>query len=133
MDNIDMNNINKRAYEVGILKKDIIDMFNLGLNEKTIYFSDDKIAYTSKHKHKFDSEDQYKTCIESTPDIISNPDYIALHPNGESIEYIKQIDKLILVAVRIKRNGNLWVKSVYPITQAKLDKYINSNTAKKMS
>lgn len=132
MDKIDINNINKKVYEVGILKKDVIELFNLELDEKIICFSDDKIAYTAKHKHKFDNEEQYKTCIESTPDIINNPDYIALHPNRQSIEYIKQIDKLILVAVRVKRNGNLWVKSVYPITQAKLDLYINSKTAKKM-
>lgn len=133
MDNINMNNINKKVYEVGILKQDVIDLLNLNISEKTICFSDDKILYTSKHKFKFDNEEQYKKCIESTPDIIDDPDYIALHPNGQSIEFIKEMDKIMLVAVRVKREGSLWVKSVYPITQAKLELYLNSGTAKKRS
>lgn len=133
MDIIDIDNINKKVYEVGTLKQDIIDMFNLNMSEKTICFSDDKITYTLKHKHKFDNEEQYKECIESTPEIIENPDYVALHPNGQSIEFIKGMDKIMLVAVRVKRKGNLWVKSIYPISQAKLDLYIKSGTAKKIS
>ena len=132
MDKINIDNIDKKVYEVGILKQDVINMFNLGIEEKKICFSDDKILYTKKHKRQYDSEEQYKKCIESTPDIISKPDYIAVHPNGKSIEYIKKIDNIMLVAVRIKRSGCLWVKSVYPITQAKLDLYINANTAKKI-
>lgn len=132
MDKIDIDNINKKVYEIGRLKKDIIDMFELGLDEKMICFSDDKIKYTEKHKSEFDDEEQYKKSIEATPHIIDSPDYVAIHPNKNSIEYIKKIDQIMLVAVRIKQHGALWVKSVYPISQAKLDIYINAGTAKKI-
>lgn len=66
------------------------------------------------------------------PEIVASPDYVALHPNGESIEFIKMVDEIILVAVRVRQHGNLWVKSIFPITQSKLEIYIKSGTAKKV-
>ncbi|MFL0194425.1 hypothetical protein ACJDU8_02390 [Clostridium sp. WILCCON 0269] len=127
----DIDNITKKNYDVGILGDDVISQFDLKISKRKIYFSNDKILYTKKHAYKFKNIKEYKKCVEATPDIIKNPDYIAMHPNGKSIEYIKKIDSIVLVAVRIKPYGDLWVKSVFPITQAKLDLYIKSGTAKK--
>jgi hypothetical protein len=130
----DIDNIDKKFYNVGSLSSDVVNLLGLNSTVNTpILFSDDKIKYTLKHSHEFDSYEQYKACVEAIPDIISNPDYIAKHPNGESIEYIKTLDKLVLVAIRIKQSGNLWVKSFYPITQAKLQLYIDDGTVKKIA
>lgn len=128
----DIDNIDKKVYDVGILSKEIINKFNLNMKETKICFSDDKILYTKKHECNFKNYNEYKKCVEATPDIIEEPDYVAVHPNGKSIEYIKKIDQVMLVAVRIKPYGKLWVKSVFPISQAKLDLYIESGTAKNL-
>lgn len=133
VEKFDLDNINKNTYHIGNLNKKVIELLNLHIQENTkIIIGQDKIKYTEKHKHKFSSYDEYKKHIEMTPEIINSPDYVALHPNGESIEFIKIIDEIILVAVRVRQHGNLWVKSVFPITQAKLDIYIKSGTAKKL-
>lgn len=131
-ENFDIDNIEKEKYLVGKLTEDINCLLELNLGEKLIYISNDKIEYTQKHSHKFNSYNEYKTCIESTPSIVQYPDYVAVHPTGQSIEFIKRINEIMLVAVRIKPHGNLWVKSVFPITEAKLNKYIDSGTVKKL-
>ncbi|CDX02958.1 hypothetical protein DesLBE_4632 [Desulfitobacterium sp. LBE] len=133
MEKFNLENINKNSYHIGNLNKKIIELLNLNIQENTkIIIGQDKIKYTEKHKHKFASYDEYKQHIEMAPEIVASPDYVALHPNGESIEFIKMVDEIILVAVRVRQHGNLWVKSIFPITQSKLEIYIKSGTAKKV-
>jgi hypothetical protein len=133
LDLFDINSLDKRVYEVGYLCQEVIDLLGLDVKEMPILLSNDKIKYISKHADEFTSYEAYKKCTESIHDIILYPDYVALHPNGKSIEYIKQMDELVISAVRIKSSGNLWVKTLYPITQAKLNRYIQSGNAKKCS
>jgi len=128
----DIENLKKSVYEVGVLSRDVINLLNLSLDEMPILFGDDRIKYVSKHAHEFPSYKVYKDCLESIHTIISEPDYVALHPKGQSIEYIKQLDELVLVAVRIKSVGSLWVRSFYPITKSKLNRYISEGTAQKL-
>lgn len=49
-----------------------------------------------------------------------------------SIEYIKQIDELFIVAVRLRAKGALALRTAFPLTQKQLQDYINSGTAKKI-
>ena len=132
MDKLDLNNITKSSYQIGILTLEVIEVLGLSLKETKIVIGKDKLKYTEKHKHKYKSHNEYLKHIELTPDIIANPDYVALHPTGKSIEYIKRIDEVMLVAVRVKPHGNLWVKSVFPISEAKLSVYLKSGTLKKL-
>lgn len=127
----DIENLNKGAYCVGRLNNKAIKLLNLNLKEADILFSNDKIEYTIKHQQDYKNYDDYKRLTELTPDIIENPDYLALHPNGKSIEYIKIIDEIMIVAIRIKPQGALWVKSVYPISREKIKIYKNAGTLKK--
>lgn len=120
-----------KIHYVGTLDQKVIDLLHLNLSPSRIVLGSDKIEYIMKHKTKFESEQSFYYHIESIPNIISHPDYIGLHPNGDSIEYIKKIDEIMLVAVRVRTHGQLWVKSVFPITQDKLQKYIDSGTLKK--
>lgn len=78
------------------------------------------------------TEADYKKHVESMPDIINNPDYVGLHPKGNSIQYIKRIDELMLVAIRITLKGKLVVRSSYPITQNTLDSYLASGSVKEI-
>jgi len=133
MEYFNINNLNKNSYLVGRLTQDVINILKLPTIETDIFISKDKIKYTKKHEQDFNSYEQYKKCFEMTPDILKTPDYIALHPNGDSIEYIKQLDKTVLLAVRIKSGERLWVSSFFPISRAKLNLYIREGTAKRFS
>ncbi|MCL2628509.1 MAG: PBECR2 nuclease fold domain-containing protein [Oscillospiraceae bacterium] len=133
MEYFDIDNLYKRNYLVGRLTEKVINLLKLATIETDILISKDKIKYTLKHEPDFESYEQYKKCFEMTPDIIANPDYVALHPSGESIEYIKQLDKTVLLAVRIKSGECMWVSSFFPITRAKLNVYIREGTAKRVS
>lgn len=127
---LDIENMENKPYKVGRVTKAIIDEFGLPISEKDILIWGDRIPHIERHKGDFATEEDYKKHIEAMPDIISNPDYVSIHPNGQSLEYIKRIDELVLVAVRIKLKGNLVVRSAYPIKEEKLDSYITSGRAR---
>jgi hypothetical protein len=131
LDLFDIDNLEKKVYEVGYLSQEVINLLKLNNKEMPILLSDDKIKYISKHADEFSSYEAYKKCTESIHDVILYPDYVALHPNGKSIEFIKRIDNLVVAAVRIKSSGNLWIKTLYPISESKLNRYIQSGNAKK--
>jgi len=38
----------------------------------------------------------------------------------------------MLAAVRVKSSGNLWVKSIFPISESKMEIYIKAGTAVKV-
>lgn len=120
---IDIRNDEIQVHEVGTLNSKVISLLGLHSNEMKIVIGKDKLKYIEKHKHKFKNNDEYIRHIESLPDIIENPDFVGLHPSGDSIEYIKQIDEILLIAVRIRNQGKLWIKSVFPITKDKLETY----------
>jgi len=125
---LDISCIENEPYCIGVLTQEVINLLGLNLTEKEIIIWKDRIKYIEKHKSDFTSEDDYRLHVESMPEIISNPDYVGIHPKGDSIQYIKKINKIMLVGIRIKLRGKLVVRSCYPISQSKLDTYIQSGT-----
>lgn len=73
-------------------------------------------------------------CIKK---VIKEPDYIGSHPDKltTSIEFIKYIhDNHILVAIEADvKEGYIYVSSMYPITEAKLESRIYSERVKKFN
>jgi len=117
---------------VGRLTLNVIQTLNLNLPEKDIVIWHDRVSHFRKHRNRYSTEAQFEECINSIPDVIANPDYVALHPSTGSIEYIKMINILFIVAVRLRTSGDLNVRSAYPLTNKQLSDYIASGTAKKM-
>jgi len=56
---------------------------------------------------------------------------VVVHPSGESVEYIKTVNETVLVAVRLNQKDKLWFKTMFKLTPAKLQVYLDSGTAKK--
>jgi len=54
----------------------------------------------------FASEEVFCSHIKQIPNIFIAPDYIGLHPKDNCIQYIKLIDEIMLVGIRIKGTGN---------------------------
>lgn len=113
---------------IGNLTQDVIDLLKLKRGVGDIVLWHDRLKYIEKHKTDFKTEDDYHKHIIRIPQIIKSPDYIGLHPSNKGIEYIKQIDEIMLVGIRINSTGNLYFRSAYPIRNEKLKLYIKSGT-----
>lgn len=117
-----------KKVKIGELRQEVIDAFQLNRKPCDIILWYDRIKYVEKHKKDFKSENDYYKHIEQIPNIIQNPDYIGLHPKDNSLQYIKRIDKIMLLGVRIKAKGDIFFRSTYPISESNLRKYLNSGT-----
>jgi hypothetical protein len=118
---------------IGKLTKEVISLLGLNRSECDIILWEDRLKYIQKHIADFDSIEEYEKHTELIPEIIKNPDYVGKHPNSKSIEYIKRIDRLMLVAVRLKLSGDLAFCSAYPIREEQLESYIRSGRAYKVT
>ena len=121
----------KNIIKIGKLNQSVKDILQLQCKDKNIKIGYDRISHCDKHKNDFKSEQSYNKSMELLPEIINNPNYVGYNPNNNSIEYIKRIDELTLVAVRFKDKGDLFLRSVYPISEGKLKNGIELNRYKK--
>lgn len=114
---------------VGRLNSKVIKLCNLSIKESNIFLHKSRKKHMRKHSHEFANfEDTYKRIDQ----IISEPDYVGVHPTGQSVEYIKKIDGNVLVAVRLN-SDELTVRTMYVITETKLKNYLNSGRIQKYS
>lgn len=118
--------------KIGKLTKDIINILGLNRSECDIIMWEDRFKYIHKHVNDFDKTEDFNKCVSMIPEVISNPEYIAIHPTKNSLEFIKRIDPLFIVVVRIKQHGNLAFRTAYPLTEEQLKNYIKSGTAIKI-
>lgn len=117
-----------KVAKIGVLTCDIINLIGLNRNPGDILLWQDRFKYIEKHKNDFSSEEEYYYHIEKIPSIIEAPNYVGLHPKDGSIQYIKEINKIMLVGVRIRAAGNLNFRSAYPISKETLKNYISCKT-----
>lgn len=125
MKKFDINKLSKgksRNIKIGELSKDVIDILDLDLNPQNINIWSTRIEeHCEKHKDEYSSPSAYNQAVNSIPLIIEKPDYIGLHKNG-NIQYVKRLDDISLVGVQIiKGNGNLLFRTIFPITEDKLN------------
>lgn len=86
-----------------------------------------------KHKGQLSKKNLFDPlgCIKM---VIKEPDYIGVHPNklGSSIELVKYIhENYILVSLEIDKDEDyIYVSSMYPITDGKLESRIHSERFK---
>ena len=63
-------------------------------------------------------------------DIISNPIYLARNEKKQSIEFIKEFkidNDFVLVAVRVSGSGNYFARTMYIMSDEKVEKYLKHN------
>ena len=129
---IDKNATDKQ--EIGYISKDINNALktlldsSIDLEGTVILVGPNNLKHVQeKHPKSFNKY------TERLPEIISSPDYVSVHPNGKSIELIKKLEENVLVAIRIRSNGPLWIKSFFDIKDDKLSNYIKSGRAMELS
>ncbi|WP_373216137.1 PBECR2 nuclease fold domain-containing protein [Ruminococcus sp. 5_1_39BFAA] len=92
-------------------------------------FWHDRIKHTERHKKDFSSPEEYAKCFLHIPDIIKHPDYISIHPNKDSISFIKDYADHTSVAIRISLDGKLAYRTMYPLRDSQLENYIKNGRA----
>lgn len=111
--------------KIGKFSKKIIDLLNLDIPENTeIYIGNQNREHMEK-KHSHD----YYYYYHLLPNIISNPDYVGIEPKNNSIEYIKEVSidpsVIIKIAIRVSSNGKYFVRTMYNISDHKIQSALN--------
>ncbi|WP_175438261.1 PBECR2 nuclease fold domain-containing protein [Fusibacter sp. 3D3] len=104
----------------------IVKKFQLEDLDDEIIMWKDRLEYIEKHREEYSSHEDYLLNIRSIPDIVNNPDYVGINPDGSGIEFVKKINSFSMVAVRISNSGQLIFRSLYPISESKLKNRMNS-------
>ncbi len=108
--------------QIGKINKNVIEALNLDIEEDTPIFISDRNIEHMKNNHPEDY-DRYSKQISN---ILENPTYIAKHPNKNSIEYIKRYilnNEHVLVAVRVTSNNINFVRTMFVMTEKKVETY----------
>ena len=113
--------------KIGELNSQTIEILDLDLKPQNINIWSTRLEeHCEKHKTDYSSPTAYNQAVKSIPLIISEPDYVGLHKNG-NIQYIKKLNDISLVGIQIvKGGGNLLFRTIYPISEAKLNNSIKS-------
>lgn len=122
-------------YEVvGFIDDDLANLTNCTYTG-AIYAAPGVIKHIKKRHSNELSEDVLLNIIDTIKSILKTPEYIGTHPKkiGTSIEFIKKIDDDILVATELDIKDNyIYVASMYPINQSKIDNRVHSGRFKKL-
>lgn len=113
---------------IGYIDKKTIELLQLSIPEDTPIFIGDQNIDHMKSQHPKDYE-RYGHLIE---EILSTPDYVALHPSNGSIQYIRSFkeertQKEILVAVRSTANNKCFARSLFEMSNQKILTYKKRN------
>lgn len=132
MHKLDINKIitgTSKNIKIGELKPEVIDLLKLDLKPQNINIWSPRLQeHCEKHKSEYSSPTAYNNAISSIPDIINNPDYIGLHQGNGNLQYIKKLDDISLVGIKIiKGESNLLFRTIFPITEDKLKYYLSIN------
>lgn len=130
LDELNIKKLSKgksKNIKIGELNQKVIDMLHLDLKPQNINLWSTRIEeHCEKHKNEYSNPTAYNQAIKSIPLILSEPDYVGLHKNG-NIQYIKQLDDISLVGVQVlKGSGNLLFRTIFPISEVKLKNSIKS-------
>lgn len=132
MEKLDIQKLTKgksKNIKIGELNQKVIDLLHLNLKPQNINIWSTRISeHCEKHKNEYSSPASYNQAVQSIPTIISNPDYVGLHKNG-NIQYVKKLDDISLVGIQIvKGGGGLLFRTIFPISEVKLNNSIKNGT-----
>ncbi len=110
--------------KIGKITKKVIETLELDIEEDTPIFISERNIEHIKNKHYKD----YEKYFNQICNIIENPTYVARHPDKTSIEYIKQYilnNEYVLVAVRVSSNNVNFARTMFVMTEKKVEIYKN--------
>lgn len=80
-----------------------------------------------RHEVDFDSWEAFVKHVSAMPEILSSPECVGFHPDGNSIRFVKRIDEITVLALGLCACGDSYeVKTLFPISQSKYDLWLLS-------
>jgi len=110
---------------VGRISKEVANKYNLYEFEgQEIIQSLDLYAHTVKHINEFQSIDSYNNAILNIEEILEKPIFVYYDKEKRSLQYFREIDEDVcaVVKLKLKRNDENYVATVYPVSKAKIIK-----------
>lgn len=119
---------------LGEITKEVVEQWNLNehRNKKIVMYYDRKEHCKDRHLKDFKNESNYYFVMDSLEEIVKSPDYVFYNKNTFGLEYYKKLNENILVAVRISDGKELKVRSVYPVSQNKIENRKKKEEEEKM-
>lgn len=113
---------------IGEVSQQVIDLLGLAITPGTeIYFGE-----TNREHMQRNHPEDYKQYGHRLKEILEQPDYVSLHPGNGSIQYIKELDDRVMVAVRISENGLLFARTLFVMSESKWNSYTRKGYIKKV-
>lgn len=109
---------------MGFLSDDFCNKFNIQeFKDKKVVMYSNRYSHIERHKEHFETIENYENAVNSIEDIIKNPLEVIHDPSKMGLEFYAIVDELVLVAIRADLTASeLKIKSMYPVTEAKLKK-----------
>lgn len=116
---------------IGKIDEKVIQLLGRSIKTNTnILIGDTNIDHMKK-EHPQD----YEKYGDQIDDILTNPDYVANHPKNNSIQYIKVYKNTdedhVLVAIRVTGKGQWFARSLFVMSDEKVNNYRRKNALKK--
>lgn len=108
---------------LGEVSKEVVEQWNLEEQKykKIVMYPDRKEHSKERHLEDFGSEDYYYFVMDSLEEIIQSPDYVYYNKSTLGLEYYKKLKGNIVIAVRISDGSELKVRSIYPVSENKIE------------
>lgn len=133
---LDINKIRKKNenIKIGELSEEVINLLNLNCKPQNIYLLGARIdEHCEKHKAEYSSPTAYDEAIRNIPQIISQPDYVAINQKNGNVQYIKRLTDLSLIGIKITGgNKGLIFRTIFPITESKLNTNVKNGIYKEI-
>ena len=115
--------------KIGEIPVEVVKALNLDIPAGTAIYISDSNRRHMKNRHPWEFEKYYSRL----PKILSAPDYAGINPSDGSIELIKAFSRYIKVAVRIARDGDYYVRSVYEVGKSRVDNSLKNGQLKPLT
>lgn len=108
---------------LGKISDEIVIQWNIPeqKGKKIVIYPEAKEHSRNRHINDYSSKKDYYFVMDYLEEIIQNPDYVFYDKAKKGLEYYKEVNKNILVAVRINNGKELKVKSIYPVEKEKIE------------
>jgi hypothetical protein len=125
--------------------KKVIDILNEDLaiehglekhaNKKIVQY-EGLLKHIAKHEKEYISIESCECTINNISTIIKNPDFVFYNKESNGLEYYKNLIEKVCVVVQIVDKRELYIASVYPVTEKKItnrkykqsyNKYVKGN------
>ena len=119
---------------IGYLKSNMAEELGIKITG-TIYASPGVIKHIKKKHGKHLNKKIIENLVEYMREIVNNPEYIGIFKDTDdiiSVQIIKKYDKYILIGIEINRfRDYIYVSTMYPVTDKKINNKIYSGKLKK--